>query len=277
MIVTFDTFIDYSQGRGSCVKVLSYILSIVIACSFSVIQLITNSCTVGKFRNLCDINKNKITNYIIIIPKEKWKNDFDLRLRRINIKRCAKFESKFEWHFKKHGRVNKLSIDWRRVEKFRGYWTKRTELKISRTNIFLSNLLEEINKAKIGITLNNLRRFSLLRITSKVNRRGVLFIIESGKWRGRVPDRSLSISDSRLVSCKLDFPNESQMFDRPTILILRGNFTSSEKKLNSCLIANQTIEKRSKISQIKSLFSYHFIYLPEIFKLSISIFGQNYK
>lgn len=71
MIVTFDTFIDYSQGRGSCVKVLSYILSIVIACSFSVIQLITNSCTVGKFRNLCDINKNKITNYIIIIPKEK--------------------------------------------------------------------------------------------------------------------------------------------------------------------------------------------------------------
>lgn len=95
-------------------------------------------------------------------------------------KRCAKFESKFEWHFKKHVRVNKLSIDWRRVEKFRGYWTKRTELKISRTNIFLSNLLEEINKAKIGITLNNLRRFSLLRITSKVNRRGVLFIIESG-------------------------------------------------------------------------------------------------
>lgn len=180
MIVTFDTFIDYSQGRGSCVKVLSYILSIVIACSFSVIQLITNSCTVGKFRNLCDINKNKITNYIIIIPKEKWKNDFDLQLRRINIKRCAKFESKFEWHSKKYVRVNKLSIDWRRVEKFRGYWTKRTELKISRTNIFLSNLLEEINKAKIGITLNNLRRFSLLRITSKVNRRGVLFIIESG-------------------------------------------------------------------------------------------------
>lgn len=47
------------------------------------------------------------------------------------------------------------------------------------------------------------------------------------EWRGRVPDRSLSISDSRLVSCKLDFPNESQMFDRPTILILDGNFTSS--------------------------------------------------